>query len=98
MKIIDSQLHDPTPWLDWMTRDREVQRDLLLELTLANLDAMGIDAVLMVPGWHWDLVAELVAQNRTRLPYVPNIKPDVAAIDKEISEPNDELATGLVAL
>jgi predicted TIM-barrel fold metal-dependent hydrolase len=98
VKIIDTQLHDPTPWLDWTARDREVQRDLMMELTLANLDALGIDGVLMVPGWHWKLDAEVVQRCPTRLAYVPNIKPDVPDIDQEIKETKGEFANGLVAL
>jgi L-fuconolactonase len=47
MKIIDAQLHDPAPRLDWGAASPVVRQDLRTELTLGWLDALGIDAAIM---------------------------------------------------
>ncbi|HVX21910.1 MAG TPA: amidohydrolase family protein [Acidimicrobiales bacterium] len=49
MQIIDAQLHDPAPWLEWPADDLETRRRILTELTLAWIDALGIDAALLFP-------------------------------------------------
>jgi hypothetical protein len=35
LPVIDAQLHDPVPWLDWGSQQIELQRGLAIELTLA---------------------------------------------------------------
>ena len=51
MRIIDAQLHEFGPLLDWEAdaEDVSVQDRLLMEITLAWMDAVGVDAALLNP-------------------------------------------------
>src|SRR5207249_1336380 len=48
MMIVDGQVHDPAPWIDWQFGD-ESRRVLVCELTLAAMDAVGVDAAVIAP-------------------------------------------------
>ncbi|GLU46568.1 amidohydrolase family protein [Nocardiopsis ansamitocini] len=47
MDIIDAQLHLPHPWSDW-THGEESYPSLLTEIVLAQMDAAGVDAAILV--------------------------------------------------
>jgi L-fuconolactonase len=49
MDIVDSQWHEPAPWLDWPDTDKETRRKVLTEILLASMDALGVDATLIFP-------------------------------------------------
>src|SRR5262245_31522383 len=57
MPIIDAQLHDPAPWLDWSASDLDTQHSVLNELTLAYLDALGIKGVVLFTTRDWGAAA-----------------------------------------
>ena len=48
MQVIDGQVHDPSPWIDWTFGD-ESRRVLVCELTLAAMDAVGVAAAVIAP-------------------------------------------------
>jgi L-fuconolactonase len=96
MKIIDGQLHDPAPWLDWTARNVETQHDLLTELTLAYLDALGIGGVVLFTGEEWGAAA--AKRSPSRLAYVPNIAPDLPDPDAAVADAKAKHGQGLLAL
>jgi L-fuconolactonase len=49
MTIIDAQLHEPPVSLSWNGASRATRWDLLLELQLAYMDAVGVDRVVLHP-------------------------------------------------
>jgi predicted TIM-barrel fold metal-dependent hydrolase len=54
MKTVDCQLHEPIVWLDWDGADASSRRQLLTELQLAYMTAVGIDCAVLFPvdlGW-----------------------------------------------
>ncbi|MEQ8719084.1 MAG: amidohydrolase family protein [Acidimicrobiales bacterium] len=61
MKIVDTQWHEPAPVSEWQPDDVETRRALLTELLFANMNAVGVDAVLIFPledrGWPMSLAA-----------------------------------------
>ena len=72
MKIIDAQLHDPGPRLDWSAADPVTRQDLRTELTLAWLDALGIDATIMF-STDQDWVARAAGQFPERFAAIQNV-------------------------
>src|SRR4029453_11212429 len=48
MQVLDGQVHDPAPWIDWTFGD-ESRRVLVCELTLAAMDAVGVNAAVIAP-------------------------------------------------
>lgn len=49
MNIIDSQWHEPAPWLEWDTHDKESRRKVMTEVLLASMDALGVYGSLLFP-------------------------------------------------
>lgn len=49
MEVIDAQLHDIGPRLNWKSPDDSVRQDVLTELMLAWMDAVGVDKTLVHP-------------------------------------------------
>ena len=47
--LIDAQLHDPAIFLDWDSSDQRTKWDLMLELELAYMQAVGVDRALLHP-------------------------------------------------
>ena len=50
MQIIDSQLHDFGPSLKWAGIDDTTRHDVMTELMLGWMDAVGVDAAIVNPG------------------------------------------------
>lgn len=96
MRILDSQLHDPAPWLDWTGYDADSQHNLLSELTLAYLDAVGVAGVVLVTPEDWGAAAARAFPGR--FAYVPDITPDVPEIDAAVMQAKEKRRQGLVAL
>ena len=50
--IIDAQLHEPALSLDWQRLDRETRFELMLEVELAYMTAVGVDKAVLFPIEH----------------------------------------------
>lgn len=54
-EIIDAQLHEIGPRLDWQRRERSIRWDALTETLLASMSAVGVDGAVIQPvddlGW-----------------------------------------------
>ena len=88
MQIIDAQLHDPAPWLDWSSADPDVRDRLLTELTRAWLDALGITGAVVFSGhggWA-DEAARTMPERFSSVPHVHPDQPDVEVFVQEIKE------------
>ena len=96
MPIIDAQLHDPAPWLDWSASDLDTQHSILNELTLAYLDALGIRGVVLFTTRDWGAAAARAFPDR--LAYVPDINPDVGDVPAAVAEAKANREKGLLAL
>ena len=49
MPIIDAQLHEPALSLDWGQVDRDVRFQMMLEVELGYMDAVGVDKAILFP-------------------------------------------------
>ena len=83
LELIDAQLHDPVPWLDWRSQPIELERGLAIELTLAYLDATGVDRALLFVSEELGTVA--AQQFPTRLAYVESVTPDLPNVENLIA-------------
>ena len=96
MEVIDAQLHDPVPWLDWGSQPIELQRGLAIELTLAYLDAIGVDRALLFAS---EELGKIAAQRfPTRLAYVESVTPDLPNVENLIASASTRRTEGLVGL
>lgn len=98
MKIIDAQIHDVGPWYDWATSNPETQHQLLTELVVAYLDAVGVQGVLLFPGGETESAAFAAASLPARFAYVPPIAPDMPDIDGTVLRARKLRDNGLIAL
>lgn len=48
--IIDAQLHEPGPYLNWPDSDPEAQYKVMTEVALAWMDSVGTDRAILHPG------------------------------------------------
>jgi predicted TIM-barrel fold metal-dependent hydrolase len=96
VKIIDGQVHEITPWLDWKERDIELQHEAFMEVALAFLDAIGVDAVVLFTSEEWGATA--AAHFPDRLAYVPNISPDEPDVEAAVADARAKHSQGLLAL
>jgi L-fuconolactonase len=70
MKVIDAQLHEPAIKLDWSASDLTTRRQVLTEVLLATMDAVGVDCALLYPvDLQW--AADVVATHSHRFAVVP---------------------------
>jgi predicted TIM-barrel fold metal-dependent hydrolase len=95
--IVDAQLHEPGPRLEWNDHDPETQEMLLSELTFAWMDAAGIDAAILFPlneGW----AARFATQFPHRIATVPRIDRSAPDIDTAVAEVKDRHSAGVLAL
>jgi hypothetical protein len=75
MLIVDSQLHDPGSWLDWKGESDGVRDKVLLELTFAWMDSIGVDGAILFSGrGGWADSATLSYPGR--LASVPHMHPE----------------------
>jgi L-fuconolactonase len=96
MKIIDGQMHDPAPWLDWNGHDEETQHNILTEITLAYLDATGVSGIVLFTPEEWGAAAAKASPER--IAYVPSIDPDVPDAEAAVAEAKAKRDRGLLAL
>jgi predicted TIM-barrel fold metal-dependent hydrolase len=97
MRIIDAQIHEPGPSLDWSADATDVQRRMMAELTLGHLDSLGIDGVVLFPA---DEVWAAWASEKfpARLAYVPHITPDEPDIEGVVRAAKQRHAKGQLGL
>lgn len=83
MEIIDSQIHEPLPWLE-QPQDTAVRNRLATEIALAAMDATGVDAAI----WSTrDDLAEFAArQFPHRFAAISTAQPDGPATDDWVAE------------
>jgi L-fuconolactonase len=83
LEVIDAQLHDPLPWLDWRRHGTEVQHLLALDLILAYLDATGVHRALLSATQE---LGSLAARRfPDRLANVVSVSPDLPNVDELIA-------------
>jgi L-fuconolactonase len=93
--IIDAQLHDPAPWLDWSLQDVDAKLDLLTEIAFAYLDALGIaGAVLFSETWG----ERASRKHPNRFAWVPHVSPHVSDVAAFVAEAKKKQSDGLLAL
>lgn len=76
MRIIDAQIHDVGPFWDWQEERPELRHRIMGEVTIAYLDALGVDSVVLFPGGHDEDAEWLSKELPRRFAYVPHISPD----------------------
>jgi predicted TIM-barrel fold metal-dependent hydrolase len=97
MEIVDAQLHDPAPWLKWSSYDIRTGHDLLTELVLAYLDALGIWGAILVPGDE-EWVEAAANTQPSRLAYILRVNPRIPDLDRFVAETKGQREAGLLAL
>ena len=96
MEVIDTQLHDPVPWLDGWNDDSDLQESLATELTLAYLDAIGVQRALLSVS---EALGRLAAQRfPKRLAYVVSVSPDLPNVEELIASVRIKRREGLLGL
>lgn len=96
MEVIDTQLHDPVPWLDGWSHETDLQESLATELTLAYLDAIGVHRALLSVS---DELGRSAAQRfPNRLAYVVSVSPELPNVDELIGSVRTRRRDGLVGL
>jgi predicted TIM-barrel fold metal-dependent hydrolase len=85
MPIIDAQIHDVGPYWDWLGASDDQQHKIMGEVTIAYLDAIGVDRVVLFPGGHDPHSDWLSRELPERFTYVPHISPedDVEAVARD---------------
>jgi predicted TIM-barrel fold metal-dependent hydrolase len=96
VEVIDTQLHDPVPWLDFRSHEINVRRRLAIDLTLGYLDAVGVDRALLFSSE--ELGAFAAQRFPTRLAYVISITPDATNVDDFIASAKIKRRGGLVGV
>jgi predicted TIM-barrel fold metal-dependent hydrolase len=102
MEIVDAQLHEPAPWLDWTSTDAGTKRDVQTEALLAGIDAVGVDAVVLFPVEDEAWAEELARREPSRFSWVPlvggrsAITPDADDLEEQLEQARAR--PGLVAV
>jgi L-fuconolactonase len=86
MRILDAQIHDVGPYWDWLGESEEIQHRIMGEVTIAYLDALGVDGVVLFPGGHDPHSDWLSRQLPERFTYVPHVSPDDADVDAVVRD------------
>jgi predicted TIM-barrel fold metal-dependent hydrolase len=94
--VIDAQLHDPVPWLNWQAPETEIHRNLAIELTLAYLDATRVDRALLFVSE--ELGRPAAQRFPDRLAYVLSVTPDLPGVDEVIASVRTRDSAGLLGL
>jgi L-fuconolactonase len=99
MEVVDGQLHNPAPWLEWADHETPTRRSVLTETLLAAIDAVGVEAVLLFPVEDEAWAEELADREPARFAWVPmltggdmavfglgshTIKPDAPDVEAQI--------------
>ncbi len=100
MKIVDTQWHEPAPYLDiWDKESLELRRKVQTEVVLTAMDAVGVDSVLMFTIEDQEWAEQLAAQYPNRFAVAPMItagntpgnqnlviKPDAPDLEQRIAD------------
>jgi predicted TIM-barrel fold metal-dependent hydrolase len=97
MRIIDTQLHDPSPWLEWTAEPVEVRHRLLTEITAGYLDAVGVDSVLVFPN-DVEWAASAAQALPERIAYVPTLLADTPDIEATVAATSARRSSGQLAV
>jgi len=49
MTIVDAQLHEPGPWMDWVGAPDSIRDGVLTESLLSGMDAVGVERAVLFP-------------------------------------------------
>jgi L-fuconolactonase len=94
--ITDAQHHEIGPWWDWTRESGEIQHRVVAELTVAYLDAVGVDGAILVPVGDDTAVAWAAAALPERLAFTSLITPETPDLDDVVA--NARRRTGLLGL
>lgn len=86
MRIIDAQVHDVGPFWDWTGETDDIQHRIMGEVTIAYLDALGVDSVVLFPGGHDPHADWLCRQLPDRFTYVPHVSPDDEDVEAVVAD------------
>jgi L-fuconolactonase len=86
MQIIDAQHHEIGPWWDWTGQDKETQHRIVAEMTIAYMDAVGVDGAVLFPIGDDAATAWASAKLPERFAFVPNITPDTPDLDSVVAK------------
>ena len=89
MRIIDAQIHDVGPYWDWQGESDDIQHRIMGEVMICYLDALGVDSVVLFPGWHDPHTDWLCRQLPERFSYVPHVSPDDADVEAVVVDARD---------
>jgi L-fuconolactonase len=73
IRVIDAQLHEPSVSLEWADADLDTRRALFGELTLASIDAVGVDGALLFPALDDGWAEQMTAERPSRFAWVPMV-------------------------
>jgi L-fuconolactonase len=74
MEIVDGQLHEPGVWFEWEEAAPETWRTVLTESLLTTMDAVGVDAAVIVPTER-EWAEQVAAAHPGRFAVVPRVYP-----------------------
>jgi L-fuconolactonase len=49
MQIVDAQLHEPGPWMNWDDASESIRNGVLTEALLSGMDAVGVERAVLFP-------------------------------------------------
>jgi predicted TIM-barrel fold metal-dependent hydrolase len=93
MEVVDGQLHELAPWLDWDGSDAGTKRNVLTEVMLAAIDAVGVDAAVLFPIEDQQWAEEVSSREPSRFAWVPMltggrgrgaIEPDASDLEQQL--------------
>jgi L-fuconolactonase len=86
LEIVDAQLHELGPELSWPSADAALRYRLMTEITLGWMDAVGVDAAVLVPmDWGWG--EAVLAEGNERLACVYALRdPGDPALEETVAE------------
>jgi predicted TIM-barrel fold metal-dependent hydrolase len=97
MTVVDAQLHESAPWLDWSNSDAEVRHNILTEIILAYLDALGVTGAILAPhDVEWGAAAAREWPNR--LAYIQTVHSQMPEVGRFVARAKERYENGLLAL
>ncbi len=88
MEIIDAQFHEPAPWLPW-PHDESSRVTLSVEMTLAQMDAAGVDAALLTSS-RPEYMAQAIRLHPDRFACLAEWSPDAPDIEDLLANTRSE--------
>jgi L-fuconolactonase len=96
MEIVDGQLHEPGVWFEWKDAQPETWHNVMTESLLTTMDAVGVDAAVLVPSYDQVWTQRVAAEYPERFASVPRLysgppSPPSDEIDPEAPDIEDQL-------